>query len=873
MDGFAPLKCVTPLIQQFEEIRNSLSRGSIQEVEEYLTPQENRSAYVSPGGNFTLTYSTTGGNAVPSQDVDPANGIPDFVEKIATYFDESWQVEVVDHNFQAPPIGSGTYAVSFEAQSGTYGYTTIVNYSQGSTRIVMHNTFQGFPPNDDPEGDVLGAAKVTAAHEFKHATQFATSRWSEGGWNEVDATWAEDLVFDQVNDYYNYLNGESPIKRPELSLDHGGTGSYEDCVWERWMSETWGVQFITDYWEYRRTHSVVSVMNSFEAVMNDYGTTLAEGWAQFTAWNYGTNYRAIPGVGYDESAAYPYGSFVGYTTSYPYSYSGSVAHLAANSFRLLGLNNELDGTLDVIFNGADSGGPLTVSLHIEKTDGTGVIEVMTLDANNDGVYHCETPLEDIAWGGLIIGNAAKIGANVSYSFELTLTEAPPVPAVGFDSSSVAVSLEADQATDEYITISNTGEAGSVLDYGVLVWGNSPLDPVAVKNISDSTLSSDITTFLPGTTFSVELTVVNRASDTEWLTGVTMDFPTGVSVDSSSDFVGGSYGPMVTNGSTGDGADMVWHGVANGQGYGVVIQGQSASATLSLTVDPSFSGDLSIPCTIVGDGRGAGPHILSPTLILTQADPELAVTFPNGGNDLVIGENITISWNTFGGVGNVDLDVSVDGGGNWSNLVEDLVNTGSYDTVLSGPGSIHALIRVSDSNGVAVDSSDAEFNIIEPVSWLAVNPVSGSLNAGQDQSLTLSFDADGLSADTYDAWLVVTHNVDGSPSIIPVSMEVTGGVSGVGTPVVFALNGNYPNPFNPMTRISFSLPKEAHTSVQVLDVRGHVVRTLFVGTMTEGEQQLNWDGKSDEGRSVAAGLYLARLRTVGYEATVKMTLAK
>ncbi|PIE75731.1 hypothetical protein CSA17_05905, partial [bacterium DOLJORAL78_65_58] len=236
-----------------------------------------------------MNYTTTGADAVPAEDTNPANGVPDFVEKVATYFDYSWEIEVDTHGFQAPPIGNGQYQVSFAAQN-TYGYTSIVNYNQGSTRITMHPNFTVFPGNDDPEGNVWGAAKVTAAHEFKHATQFATSRWSEGGWNEVDAVWAEELVYDIVNDYYNYLSGESPIRQPTIPLDGGAqnTGSYEDCVWEMWMSQTWGVEFIHDYWEYRQTHTLVSVMNSFEYVMNQYGTTLTEGWALFTAWNYGT---------------------------------------------------------------------------------------------------------------------------------------------------------------------------------------------------------------------------------------------------------------------------------------------------------------------------------------------------------------------------------------------------------------------------------------------------------------------------------------------------------------------------------------------------------------------------------------------------------
>ncbi len=372
---------------------------------------------------------------------------------------------------------------------------------------------------------------------------------------------------------------------------------------------------------------------------------------------------------------------------------------------------------------------------------------------------------------------------------------------------------------------------------------------------------------------MNFTVYNGSPDEEWLTDVTMDFPAGVTVNSSTDFIGGTYGPLVSNHNNGDGALVLWHGTTGAQNYGVIIEDESAEATVSLTVDASFSGDLLIPNTIVGDNFGANPHSIAQTITLTQAISELIVTYPNGGEEIFVGANETITWNTFGGVDFVDVAISYDGGSNWNVLTTDLANTGSYDMVVGGSGSIHALVRISSSNGPAEDVSDAGFSIIVPVPWLAVDPLGGAVNEGQSETLTLSFDSSGLNAQTYEAWVVIAHNAIGSPGIVPLTMEVTDGISAAGTPLVFALKGNYPNPFNPMTRISFRLPKEAHTSVQVLDLRGRVVRTLFVGTMAEGEQQLDWDGKSDDGRSVAAGLYLARLRTVGFEATAKMTLAK
>lgn len=873
-EGFVPLKSATPLIVEFEESRSRLGSATREIIAGYLAePEGPRLVYISPSGRFQLTYYTSGTDAVPSTDTNPANGIPDFVERAAIYLDHAWETECVEHSFAAPPIGSGYYSVRFENMNA-YGYCSIVNSAAGTTRITLHHDYVGFPGNDDPEGSIAGAAKVTCAHEFKHATQFAGSRWSEGTlWVEVDAVWAEEFVYDQVNDYHNYLNGNSAIRQPTIPLDsETGSFGYDDCIWQMWMSQTWGVEFIEDYWHHRRTHTSQPVLASYEEILEQYGATFPEAWAMFTAWNYGTGYRAVAGTGYEEAADYPAGNFQAYTSSYPFTRTGSVEHLAANFIRLLGLNDDLEGTLDFTFNGANAG-DMSVSFHIEKADGTGAIEVMPLDENNDGVYSLSIPMEDIDWMGVIVGNATMSGNALSYSLTVERTEALPEPMIELNAESVAVELEAGQTSQEIVNLANNGEAGSVMNYEVEIWGNTPVDP-ANKNVTGSTLTGNVTSYLPGTTFDVEFTVFNGSSDEEWIRDVDMDFPAGVTVNAATNFVGGSYGDMVHDGTLGNGADINWHGTVGAPMYGVLKDGESATATLSLTIDPGFTGDIVIPSVIGGDTTGGAPHTLGLDVVLSQADPEVTVTHPNGGEVLFVGAAETITWTNLGGVGNVNVEISMDGGDSWEMLAENIVNNGSLDTVIPGAGSLHAKVRVSETDGLASDLSDAEFTIILPVEWLAVSPVSGTIDNGDDQDLTLDFDAMGVGNGDHQAWIVVTESQEGTFAVLPVTMTVSGGgTSGVDTPAAFTLNGNYPNPFNPMTQISFNLPVAARTTVEVLDVRGRLVRTLHKGMLGEGPHELTWNGRDNAAQVVAAGLYLARLRTDGYEATVKMTLAK
>jgi hypothetical protein len=73
-----------------------------------------------------------------------------------------------------------------------------------------------------------------------------------------------------------------------------------------------------------------------------------------------------------------------------------------------------------------------------------------------------------------------------------------------------------------------------------------------------------------------------------------------------------------------------------------------------------------------------------------------------------------------------------------------------------------------------------------------------------------------------------------------------------------LSQNAPNPFNPATTISFSIPEAASVSLTVHSVTGQLVRTLVDAKLPVGEHAVSWNGTDDAGRAVASGVYLYRL---------------
>ena len=79
------------------------------------------------------------------------------------------------------------------------------------------------------------------------------------------------------------------------------------------------------------------------------------------------------------------------------------------------------------------------------------------------------------------------------------------------------------------------------------------------------------------------------------------------------------------------------------------------------------------------------------------------------------------------------------------------------------------------------------------------------------------------------------------------------------PERFSLEQNYPNPFNSGTAIRFVLPTGGEVDLAVFNLAGQYVANLVDDTYPAGTYTIRWDGRDDEGREVATGLYLYRLQ--------------
>ncbi len=104
-------------------------------------------------------------------------------------------------------------------------------------------------------------------------------------------------------------------------------------------------------------------------------------------------------------------------------------------------------------------------------------------------------------------------------------------------------------------------------------------------------------------------------------------------------------------------------------------------------------------------------------------------------------------------------------------------------------------------------------------------------------------------------------------------ESSTGAERENTPNAFLTLHNHPNPFNPITTISFTLPRPGKTSLIVYDITGRKVRELISGVMSAGEYSVTWDGKDEDGKAVSSGLYIAYIESGGRAQSRKMQLMK
>jgi len=192
----------------------------------------------------------------------------------------------------------------------------------------------------------------------------------------------------------------------------------------------------------------------------------------------------------------------------------------------------------------------------------------------------------------------------------------------------------------------------------------------------------------------------------------------------------------------------------------------------------------------------------------------------------------------------------------------------FNAMEGGPDPLPQLVTISNGGGGSFD-----FRILCQVPWLTVSNDSGGPVPPSVEDTVSVVNISGFGSGTYEYILTVeAEGVQQSPQEVHVLLEIgANGLRRIGGPELpreFALNAPYPNPFNPSTNVSFSMPVAGNVVLTVYDIRGRRVGEVFRGWIMAGTYQTTFDASG-----LSSGVYFCRMMTPTFESVRKMTLVK
>ena len=117
------------------------------------------------------------------------------------------------------------------------------------------------------------------------------------------------------------------------------------------------------------------------------------------------------------------------------------------------------------------------------------------------------------------------------------------------------------------------------------------------------------------------------------------------------------------------------------------------------------------------------------------------------------------------------------------------------------------------------------------------------------------------------------NIDVNQFLTLYNEEQSLAVDNISIPSEFRLNNNYPNPFNPITNISYDIPMAIDVKIEIFNIMGQSVKILANTFHQPGVHKIQWDASNDAGQPVSAGMYIFTIRAGEFRQTRKMVLLK
>jgi len=251
-------------------------------------------------GLFRFHYTTTGTNAISTSDTN-SNSIPDYIDQMSDVFTNVVVEILTNLGFVEPPGdgwypnnydngGSGLYDIYIRnIRADWYGYVQYEFYANNNTGnnehssgvnevnaittyMVMRNNYNGF------QNTLIENIQVTAAHEYFHAVQIGYDSWEESWIMEATAVQMEEILYDDINDCYQYM--WTWFNSPHISLNmNSSLHMYGSFIFFEYVNTHVNMDVIRNFWEksisldsYDDEYSI----QTLDYVFQDFGTSFAD---------------------------------------------------------------------------------------------------------------------------------------------------------------------------------------------------------------------------------------------------------------------------------------------------------------------------------------------------------------------------------------------------------------------------------------------------------------------------------------------------------------------------------------------------------------------------------------------------------------------
>ncbi len=860
--GDAPIRCLTPYIQLYEEVGDLLSpaaREAMAAMLEAPSVADLEPPYYSPSGRFRILYAAGGSDAVPLHD-SSGTGIPDYVEWTAQYADFAFHVQVDSLGFVDPTVNHGSgecfnrrgswqdtvITIHFENR-GVYGGFR----SSAPFEFFVHPNFEGFPPNSDPDGHVRGALKATIAHELKHVIQYAANCMrgdaGRGAWVEMDATMMENIVYPEVNDYYNYIILQASLfHRPEYSIPAYSrvNDSYSHVTWMLFYAERFGMDFWVEAWDQIGRYHYMPFISAMQIALQSRATDFETELIRNHLWHLASGSRSMgngtpdqQGYGFSERLNYPDAVTVQTFGELPEGPWGetTVPLRAARYYEYGDVAMEETGPVALVFFNNQTGAG--TGLLVRKTGGT--LQEYIIPSGNQKMQKMRLPVdwEEVEWLGAVIVNSA-VTDGLHHQF--------------FAASGSGV----ERFTYGDVLGNGTpdmDDAQWILDYRL-----SPVPTSGFKRfVSDVTGDGSLSPY-----------------DASWIFRVLDSNGDDVITELAEAAPGPDLSAMHTSGSGSPQPSVFFPTDLNGNGLGPEWSRFAAVETLALwnAKSPHLSkkGGWKAPGWSPGVSRY--PHRVDASVEKILADT-LETTL-----DVLAPGGIPLPDEP------LDLFLSVPGASDslWHSFYLDLEV--DYFTQPGGGGESPEIFfldwfvpaKEQSVHGWAEEFAQNRLRL----AYAGSRPIGSGQEYSDavhdpDHMLRLRFQP---VAEGYLHFRVAALELDEKKmGFRHQPMDTVRVMTGVTTedppdqPLAFRLYQNYPNPFNPQTNLAFTLPEPGPAKLELFDVTGRRVAVLHDGFLDKGHHTIRFDMQNHTG--LASGIYLYRLDAGGLKAVKKMTLVR